>query len=96
MGWRAGRVAGVQSMGDGPGTLYQRSTETNTATPSCDQSEFLYASDRSLRFGLPLYDIYAGKRQELLDFNQQYDAAPELFLVPASYREVTMPGLSAE
>lgn len=75
---------------------YRRSTETDTASPSCDQSEFLYASDRSLKFGLPLYDIYAGKRQELLDFNQQYDAAPELFLVPASYREVTMPGLSAE
>lgn len=62
----------------------------------CEQSEFLYASDRSLGFGLPLRDSYAGKNQVLLDFDQQYDVAPELFLVPASYREISMPGLSSE
>lgn len=62
----------------------------------CEQSEFLYASDRSLGFGLPLRDSYTGKSQVLLDFDQWYDAAPELFLVPASYREISMPGLSSE
>ena len=62
----------------------------------CEKSEFVYASDRSLGFGLPLRDSYLGKIQVLLDFDQQYDAAPELFLVPASYREISMPGLSSE
>lgn len=62
----------------------------------CEQSEFVYASDRSLGFGLPLRDSYLGKTQVLLDFDQEYDAAPELFLVPASYREISMPGLSSE
>ena len=75
---------------------YRRSTETAAARSPCDQSEFLYASDRSLDFGLPIHDSYAGKRQVLLDFNQQYDAAPGLFAVPASYREVTIPGLPTE
>ena len=54
---------------------YRRSTETAATRSPCDQSEFLYASDRSLDFGLPIHDSYAGKRQVLLDFNQQYDAA---------------------
>lgn len=71
-------------------------TATTGQLPVCEQSEFLYASNRFLKFGLPLHDSYMGKRQVLLDFKQHYDVASELFSVPASYREIRMPGLSAE
>jgi hypothetical protein len=74
----------------------QRITRVSEQVSVCEQSEFLYASDRSLKFGLPLHDSYMGKRQVLLDFKQRYDVAAELFSVPSSYREISMPGLSAE
>lgn len=74
----------------------QIATLSNATPTVCEQSEFLYASDRSLKFGLPLSDSYMGKRQLLMDFKQHYTVAPELFLVPNSYREISIPGLSAE
>jgi len=74
----------------------QLATLSDETPTVCEQSEFLYASDRSLKYGLPVTDSYIGKRQLLVDFKQRYTVAPELFLVPDSYREISMPGLSSE
>lgn len=75
---------------------FQLSTLTGQVPQICEQSELLYASDRALKFGLPLIDSYMGKRQMLVDYKPSYEVTAGVFSVPASYREITMPGLSVE
>lgn len=59
----------------------------------CDLAELVYAPTRGLAHGLAVQDHSATMSQSLVDFEQNYDAAEELFVLPADYARIEMPDL---
>ncbi len=59
----------------------------------CDLASNVYAADRALRFGLPVEEQDAGRRQLLLDYDPEHPADAGLFQLPDNYRRKTLPSL---
>lgn len=52
----------------------------------CDLASNVYAADRTLRFGLPLQERSAGRRQSLVDFAPAVEVDAAIFKLPSDYR----------
>ncbi len=60
----------------------------------CDLSDLVFAPDRHLQFGFPVWQRdYNGKLRELRDYDADYPTDPRLFDLPKGYRRVTTVGL---
>ena len=69
-------------------TLYKTPPEFRTP---CFLANYLYATDRLLRRGLPIQDGIRGGRQRLLiDFDPDYRAGKDLFRLPDGYRRYSI------
>ena len=58
---------------------------------ACDMSRHVYNPGRELTFGLPVQSWSATEHRELVDFREDFRAAPELFEIPEGYGRMGMP-----
>ena len=58
---------------------------------ACDMSRHVYNPGRELAFGLPVQSWSAAEHRELVDFREDFRAAPELFRIPEGYARMGMP-----
>ncbi len=59
----------------------------------CDLAELIYAPTRGLAHGVAVQDRTPTMSQSLVDFEKHYMAADELFVIPANYERIELPGL---
>lgn len=59
----------------------------------CDLAELIYAPTRGLEHGIAVQDRSSSMSQSLVDFEKQYVVGDELFVLPAEFNRINMPGL---
>jgi len=71
-------------------TLASRPLEMQT---SCDLAGNVYAADRAFKFGLPIEERDAGRRQLLVDYDPRHPVDVGRFSLPDKYQRITLPTL---
>ena len=63
---------------------------------ACDMAMHIFQPDRYLKFGLPVDERdYTGYQRSLIDFDDEYEVNPALFILPAEYKQFTIDELQA-
>lgn len=63
---------------------------------ACDIASYSQAPLRLYKHGLPLQERSAQRSQMLVDFAAQHEVDAQLFVVPADYRRIYLPGMAPE
>lgn len=63
---------------------------------ACDMASHIFHPDRHLQYGLPVQESdYSGYKRSLVDFDDDWTAAPELFVLPAEFGRFTIDEMKA-
>ncbi|MCK4742791.1 MAG: membrane lipoprotein lipid attachment site-containing protein [Sulfuriflexus sp.] len=63
---------------------------------ACDMSMHIFQPDRYLKFGLPIEERdYTGYQRSLIDFDDDYEVNPALFILPAEFEQFSIDELQA-
>jgi len=63
---------------------------------ACDMAMHIFQPDRYLKFGLPVDERdYTGYQRSLIDFDDDYEVNPALFVLPAAFKQFSIEEMQA-
>lgn len=86
----------VKALGEYRSALEATQARTYSATPSelqaeCELAQNVFETQRELRFGLPVKELYKNGRSRELVNHRSVTLAPQLFVLPTGYRTWSLP-----